>query len=267
MRILILSSWVGHGHVGLCAAVPVLQALGHSVTQLPTIILSNHPGWPQVAGAPVPVGQLEAMQEALDRNGWLAGVDAVLTGYLPTPEHVEFAANLLTGLPSCRAVVDPILGDDPKGLYVPLAVAEALRDKVLPLAQVLTPNAFELGWLTGQPCGTLEQAKAAASLLAEKGAEVFVTSPPLGPDETGLMHVHGGELSLWRQRRLLGVPHGVGDALSALLASGLVADQALGHLDALVGASLGADHLRIAETAPLWTKAPPILPEGNDHGV
>ena len=50
-RILILSSWVAHGHVGLSAAAPALQALGHEVTQLPTTVLSNHPGWPHVARA------------------------------------------------------------------------------------------------------------------------------------------------------------------------------------------------------------------------
>lgn len=267
MRILILSSWVGHGHVGLCAAVPVLQALGHSVSQLPTTILSNHPGWPHVAGAPVPVVQLEAMTGALCRNGWLSGIDAVLTGYFPTPEHVEFAAGLLDGLPGCRAVVDPVLGDDPKGLYVPLSVAEAIRDRLVPRAHVLTPNAFELAWLTGQPCGTLDEAKTAARSLAERGREVVVTSPPVGPDETGLMHVRSDSTDLWRRPRLKGVPHGVGDTLSALLASDVAVSQALGHLDALIRASLCAEHLRIAETAPLWTKAPPILPEGTDHGV
>ncbi|SNS97705.1 hypothetical protein [Antarctobacter heliothermus] len=92
-RVLILSSWVAHGHVGLCAGVPALQALGHTVTQLPTVMLSNHPGWPQVAGAPVPPECLYEMMAALAANGWLTEQDALLVGYLPTPAHVVVAAD------------------------------------------------------------------------------------------------------------------------------------------------------------------------------
>ena len=63
-RILALSSQVAFGHVGLSAAVPVLQRLGHSVTALPTVMLSNHPGWPHVAGRRVPVADLDSMIDA-----------------------------------------------------------------------------------------------------------------------------------------------------------------------------------------------------------
>ncbi|MGC9419866.1 MAG: bifunctional hydroxymethylpyrimidine kinase/phosphomethylpyrimidine kinase, partial [Rhodovulum sp.] len=152
-RIVMLSSWVAHGHVGLSAAAPAVQALGHGVTQLPTTILSNHPGWPRVAGAPLPAPQIAAMIEALAGNGWLAGVDAVLTGYLPTPAHVDLAAGLIerlrTGDVRPRVVVDPVLGDDPDGRYIAADAARALRDRLVPLADILTPNRFELGWLTG----------------------------------------------------------------------------------------------------------------------
>ena len=90
-RILILSSWVAHGHVGLCAAVPALQALGLSAMQVPMCVLSNHPGWPHVAGRPLPVDQAEAMLQALRANGWLAGCDAVLTGYMGKSSAFEDA--------------------------------------------------------------------------------------------------------------------------------------------------------------------------------
>ena len=130
MRVLMLSSWVARGHVGLSAGAPALQLLGHEVTQLPTVILSNHPGFPHVAGRPVPVEQIAAMTEALAANGWLDTHDALLTGYLPTPDHVAFAAGLAERLKraGARITVDPVLGDAPKGLYLPLPVAEALRE-------------------------------------------------------------------------------------------------------------------------------------------
>jgi pyridoxine kinase len=262
-RVLILSSWVAFGHVGLSAGGPALQALGHTVTQLPTVMLSNHPGWPHVAGQAVPVAQIDAMVQALDDNGWLAEQDALLIGYLPSPAHVAQACALVARLrqvcSALRVVVDPVLGDLPKGLYVPQPVAEALRDDLLPLADVLTPNRFELGWLTGHAVDTLDQARTAAQTLLARSAarNVLVTSPPLGPDATGLLALTP-DVTLYRRALRSGVPHGVGDVFSALIAAGLPAAQALGHLDALIGASLDAPHLRIAESAPLWTRAAPV---------
>jgi pyridoxine kinase len=273
-RILILSSWVAHGHVGLCAAAPVLQALGHSVTQLPTVQLSNHPGWPRVAGRRVPVEELGAMTDALAANGWLGQADALLTGYLPSPAHVAFAAELVARMraaaPDLRVVVDPVLGDSPKGLYIAADAAEAVRATLLPRADVLTPNAFELGWLTGRETGTLAEAFAAAAALRDMagGAEVLVTSPPLSA-ETGLLALDGAGARLYRAPRedAAQVPNGPGDVLSALIAGGVSPGAALGQLSALVRESLGAPHLRIAESAAIWTRAAPVPPESVDRAV
>ncbi|TCP43258.1 PfkB family carbohydrate kinase [Rhodovulum marinum] len=265
-RIVMLSSWVAHGHVGLCAAAPAVQALGHGVTQLPTTILSNHPGWPRVAGAPLPAPRIAAMIEALAGNGWLAGVDAVLTGYLPTPAHVDLAVGLIERLQAGgarpRVVVDPVLGDDPGGLYIAEDAARALRDSLVPLAGILTPNRFELGWLTGlradDPEGVLTAAQA---LRAGSGARVLVTSTPVSADETGVLGVDTDGARLWRSPRRAGVPHGVGDVFAGLVAAGLTPGAALGHLAALIEASLGHDHLQIAEAAAEWTGARPLVAE------
>ena len=82
-RVLAISSQVARGHVGLGAVVPVLQALGHDVIALPTVLLSNHPGHAHAAGECVGPDQLRRMLDALGANGWLGEIDAVLTGYLP----------------------------------------------------------------------------------------------------------------------------------------------------------------------------------------
>lgn len=260
-RLLILSSWVAHGHVGLSAAVPTLNLLGHTVTALPTVMLSNHPGWPHVSGAPVDPDQLRAMIDALDANGWLAGHDALLTGYLPTPDHVALACELIDRLRATpvppRVVVDPVLGDAPKGLYLPEATARAARETLVPRAEVLTPNAFELGWLTGLPVDTLRDTRAAAESLRAGSAEILVTSPPISPRTTGLLTI-ADKTDLYTTARRDGVPHGVGDTLSALIAAGLSPGAALGHLSALIDASLHAPHLRIVESARIWTRATPL---------
>ncbi|MCB1341215.1 MAG: pyridoxal kinase [Pseudooceanicola sp.] len=253
MRIVMLSSWVASGHVGLSAGAPMVQALGHEVVQLPTVMLSNHPGFPPVSGRAVDVAQLAGMAEALEANGWLVGVDALLTGYLPSAAHVEFAAALAARL-RARVVVDPVLGDVPKGLYVPGEVAEAIRDRLVPRADVLTPNLFELSWLTGMPVRTLAEVTAAARAL---GREVLVTSAPSGPGRIGVLRV-ADRLSRWSAPMRAGVPQGTGDAFAALIAAGLPVGAALGHLAALVDTSLNTPHLRIAESARDWTAAPPI---------
>lgn len=271
MRIVILSSWVSHGHVGLSAAAPVLQALGHEVVQLPTVVLSNHPGWRHVSGAQVPVTQLEGMLAALSDNGWLAGVDALLTGYLPSAAHVDFAVHLLAqcraAQPGLRCLVDPVLGDHPKGLYIAEPAAQALRDSLVPLADVLTPNAFELGWLTGLPCADPGDARHAALALAGAARAVYVTSPPLEDGQTGVLSMVAGESALWTVAQRPGVPHGVGDVFAALLAAGLSPGAALGHLHSLIDQSLHADHLAIAQSAAIWTQAAPLQPKGADSGL
>jgi len=255
-RVMALSSWVAHGHVGLSAAGPALARLGHEVTQLPTVMLSNHPGFPHVAGRPVPVAELAAMVDALEANGWLAGHDTLLTGYLPRAEHVGFAVKLAERMrganPSLRLVVDPVLGDHPKGLYLDAGAAEAVRAGLAPLADVLTPNLFELEWLTRMPVGTLDEAEAAARALA---VTVHVTSPPFGDGETGVLSVSPAGVLALRTPRIEGVPQGTGDVFSGLIAAGLPVGHAMAHLEALVRASAGHPHLRIAAAG--WTGAEP----------
>jgi pyridoxine kinase len=262
-RVLILSSFVAVGHVGLSAAAPALQALGHGVTQMPTVLLPAHPGLARPAGGPVPVARLAAIRDALDAAGLLAGHDAVLTGYLPTRGHVAFAAALVRRMrhasPGCRVVVDPVLGDAPRGLYLPEAVARATREALLPLADIATPNAFELGWLAARTVADESQARAAARALGLP--RVCVTSAPLPGGDTGVLEVEAGHARRFPVPCRAGVPHGTGDVLAALLAAGLDSGAALGRLQALIEASLGADHLAIAEAARDWVDAPPILGE------
>lgn len=260
-RILILSSVVAMGHVGLSAGQPVCQRLGVEVTGLPTVLLSNHPGWPHVAGAPVPAAQIEAQIGALAANGWLAGHDALLVGYLPTVAHVDMARGLIQTLrqaaPAARVVLDPVLGDRPKGLYLPQEVAEAIRSRLLPLADVATPNHFELEWLTQHNTETLAGVEAAARALGP--GTVHVTSPPLGAGATGVLSVTDGGAQLFRTDRYPRMPQGTGDAFAAMIAAGLPVGQALGHLRALAKASQSRDHLDIV--GGNWADAAPVLPE------
>ena len=261
-RILILSSFVAIGHVGLSAGQPVCQMLGINVTAVPTTVLSNHPGWPKFSQIAFQAQDIEAFAEALGSNGLLADHSAILIGYMPSVAHVDcaaaWAARLRRVSSGTRIVVDPILGDHPKGLYMPENVAAAVRDKLLPLTDVLTPNHFELEWLSGGKCATLSDTKSAARELGV--AEVNVTSPPLGSGQTGVLSLDGDQAYTYTSPKYENVPHGVGDVFAAMIAANLSVGQAVGHVHAIAFASQGKKHLEIVNAAPEWLSAKPIAP-------
>jgi pyridoxine kinase len=229
-RILAISSRVAHGHVGLSIIVPALQALGHDVIELPTIILSNHPGHPQVAGTPIEPAILTAMLDALEANGWLVGLDAVLTGYLPSPAHVAFAANAVQKVRSLNNprhvayLCDPVLGDDPKGLYIDPAAANSIRDCLISLADIATPNRFELSYLNAKVAGVETQVDVQSAEQAAKHALIgpitFATSiPSILAGETLNVVSYQSTARLTRVPLRSNAPHGTGDLFSALVLS------------------------------------------------
>lgn len=267
-RYLVISSQVAHGHVGLSAIVPTLQALGHEVIALPTIVLSNHPGHAKVAGTRIDPDVLGQMIDALEANGRLDNIDAVLTGYLPTVAHVQFAADTVrrhwVGMPNTAGsyFCDPVLGDDPKGLYIAADVAGAIKDLLLPLAHTISPNRFELEWLSGRPVADLSGAVAAARTL---GSAKFVCSTSVPGAANSLLTLetttdttgaHGGKVC--RVQRRDHVPHGTGDLLSALLLTPLSLGQAVGCIDAAIEASQGQDELQLIGNTSLWLNAAPV---------
>jgi pyridoxine kinase len=264
--ILSFSSQVAYGHVGHSAAVFVWQRLGLDVIALSTTILSNRPGYPRIAGKPTETDQLAQMLEALQANGMLDRLDAVFTGYMPSPEHVHLIADWLCHLrgqrPDIRVMCDPILGDDPGGLYIKQASAEALRNRLIPLADIVKPNRFELGWLRGAEVDSLEAATEAAMELAPM---VLVTSgaEPIGKLTNQLICNDRGWVTEVIRREE--VPHGSGDMMAALffghILRGTAPEEALAlataGIEAVVEASLGSDELRLVETQDSWAAPAP----------
>lgn len=266
--VLCISSQTARGYVGGSAARIALERLGHQAWLLPTVVLSNHPGHCVFAGEQVPPGRLRAMLDALKANGWIEEIDAVLAGYLPTAEHVRFAESAIEAVrgvnPQARVLCDPILGDDPDGLYIDETAAQALRDAVLPLADVVTPNRFELEWLTGLGAGSAAEAAKAAAALAAPSA--LVTSLPGAAPGTlcNLLWSNGkalvGEVAL---RSF--APHGAGDLLAALflghLLKGASMEEALGRavagVEAALEASGMADELQLTADDG-WARASPL---------
>jgi pyridoxine kinase len=267
-RVLALSSMVARGHVGLSAAVPVLQRLGHEVIALPTVLLSNHPGHRRAAGMEVPAEKLALMLDALDANGWLGEVDGVLSGYLPTPAHVRFAASLVDRVrrrrPEALFFCDPVLGDDPKGLYLDLPTARALCDELLAHADTATPNRFELAWLSGQPVEDARSAIEAARLLPVP-VTLATSIPAPGNIIANLLISRVGAFQSLTPRHD-GVPHGTGDCMAAMFAARFLEGRngsealatAAAGVAAVIAKSLGRDELELVASQDAWTCPPPL---------
>lgn len=217
MRILAISSQVAYGPVGLTAAVPPLQAAGHEVLAVPTIMLSNHPGHAPPAGFRTSPEDLGKILAALEGLRVLDGTAAALTGFFASPGQVEAAASVLARMksanPALAILIDPVMGDGAE-LYVPEPVASAIRDHLLPLATITTPNRFELSWLTGRDVTDGASAIAAARALGT--AEVLATSIPQGTDHLATLLITAEGHHASTAPKLAHVPHGTGDMLSGL---------------------------------------------------
>src|ERR1700691_5550077 len=146
MNILSFQSEVVYGHVGQGAARFALQRLGHEVWAFPPVLLSSHAGYPRVEGEVIAAGSLRRLLEGLSANGWLGRCDAILSGYLGNAEQAAVIADAIAEVKRANAnavyCLDPVIGDDGRP-YAKHGVAEAMARMLLPLADIVTPNAFE----------------------------------------------------------------------------------------------------------------------------
>ncbi len=225
--VIVVSSHVARGSVGNRAAVFALETLGHPVWAVPTVMLPWHPGHgPATRIVPDP-DQFSAFMKDLKRAPWLGEVAAVLSGYLGDARQAADVAALVqrvkAGNPNALYVCDPVMGDA-GGLYVPQATAEAMRDILLPLADIATPNRYELEWVAGAKLEDLPSAIAAALDLGPP--RVMVTSAPaLMAGGIGNLLVTPDEALLAEHRQIPGPPNGLGDLTAAVFLARLMAGQ------------------------------------------
>lgn len=219
MRVLSIQSSVAHGHVGNACAAFVLQRLGVDVTRLDTVAFSNHPAHGGFAGGPAKSSDLAALIDGLATQGFLARCDALLSGYLGTAANgvvvAEAARRLCTLQPDAVFCLDPVMGDRPKGLFVRPEIPGIMRAQLLPLADIATPNAFELELLSGMPVDDVASGLAAArNLLALGPALVIATGIVAGATITSLAVTAD---AAWQVTVPLvpAVAHGAGDCFTA----------------------------------------------------
>jgi len=177
MPILSIQSRVTSGHVGNAAATPVLQRLGHTVWPIDTAVFSNHPAHAAFRGGVRPAAEIAALVEGLDARGLLAGCGAVLSGYLGTaaagPVVLDAVRRVRDANPKALWCCDPVIGDDGE-IYVGDGIADLFRDRAVPAADIVTPNAFEAGLLSGVSIGSPADAAGAARRLLAMGPRIVV---------------------------------------------------------------------------------------------
>lgn len=225
--VIVVSSHVVRGSVGNRAAVFALETLGHPVWAVPTVVLAWHPGHGSATRIVPPLAGFSALLADLERAPWLEEVGAVLSGYLGEAGQAAAVASLVGAVkaknPASLYLCDPVIGDT-GGLYVPQGVAAAIRDTLLPLADIATPNRFELEWLTGRSAGDLVALPEAAGRLGPR--TVLVTSAPArekGRTGNFLATRQGGFLA--GHEAVKRPPNGLGDLTAAVFLARLLGNE------------------------------------------
>lgn len=228
---LILSSFVAASRIGGAAQQYVLAAHKIDPVLAPTVLFGRSPargGTGEATKADV----FQRMLGDIEADAIFGLVDLVITGHFSLPDQVEIAADVLERVreaPRGEAmtkrpvvVVDPIMGDWPKGLYVAPAVADRVAERLAPLGDYITPNLWELGRLSGKDLHTADDAVAAARAF---GRPALITSAPAGEGEIGLIYADADQAVLFAHRKADAVPNGTGDLVTASFGAALVDGQ------------------------------------------
>ena len=211
-----ISSQVSRGHVGNRAMVFALERLGFEVWAAPTIMLPFHPGHGRAEKIVIDPDRFAGLLGALVQDKRGPDVAGIVSGYFASVEQVHAVASLVARVKSLRPdalyLCDPVIGDD-DGLYVDAAIAGEIRDQLVPLADLLTPNAFELRWLHGADAG--------ADLVAlARGLTppvvLVTTAPSMMRGQIGNLLVTRDDALLFEHPIFESAAKGTGDLLAAL---------------------------------------------------
>ncbi|RLQ89019.1 PfkB family carbohydrate kinase [Notoacmeibacter ruber] len=222
-----ISSMVAKGTVGLRAIMPAMQARQREVVAVPTALLSWHPGHGSATIAPTNKDEFcRLLGDLTGRSEWI-GPAAILSGWLADEDQVvalaRFVADSKRQRPELIYLCDPVIGDM-RGAYRPPAVIDAIAKELLPLADITTPNRFELELLTGR-------ALSDNGALIEAGrqlgvARLIITSAfAMMAGSVGNLLVVGDNALMVEKRVIADAPHGTGDLFSALFLARLLEGQ------------------------------------------
>lgn len=214
----VISSHVVRGSIGNRAAVLALESLGLPVWAVPTINLPWHPGHGPSTRIVPDDALFKSLLDDLLQSRFSQELGAILTGYFATAKQVEAVAAFIRANraqnPDLYYVCDPVIGDQ-AGLYVSEDIAHAIRDELLPLANLITPNRFELGWLSEGDVNSNDEI--AATVRGMNVPAALVTSAfGMLKNSSGNLFVNDEIALLAEHRQIENAPNGVGDLTAAL---------------------------------------------------
>ena len=224
MNILSIQSHVAYGHVGNSAAVFPLQRMGVEVWPIHTVQFSNHTGYGKWQGRVFDAGLIHELVGGFEQRGALGECDGVLSGYMGGADIgaaiLDAVAAVKRANPSARYACDPVIGDAGRGVFVRDGIPEFMKEKAVPAADIVTPNQFELDYLSGRESKTMADVLAAVNVVHGLGPRaILVTSlhtedtpegtvDLLASDEAGRFRLRTPKLPL--------TVNGAGDAIAAL---------------------------------------------------
>jgi pyridoxine kinase len=222
--ILSIQSSVAYGHVGNSAVTFPLMRMGVEVWPVITVHFSNHTGYESWRGPLLSAADLSSVVRGIDERGVLGDVDAVLSGYQGGEDIgamiLEAVALVKCRNPAAIYCCDPVLGDKDRGSYVRPGIAEFMRQHVVPAAQIITPNQFELTTLTGLPVSTMDDVLNGADAVRSMGPEVVLITSVVRqdgpPDTIEMVAVDGTGAWLVATPRLPRTFTGSGDVTAAI---------------------------------------------------
>ncbi|GGO60115.1 pyridoxal kinase PdxY [Microbacterium nanhaiense] len=186
MQILSIQSAVAFGHAGNSAAVFPMQRIGVEVLPVYTVNFSNHTGYGAWRGPVMDPADVAAVIEGVEDRGAFPTLDAVLSGYQGSEGIadvvIDAVARVKAANPRALYACDPVMGNARSGCFVAPAIPALLRDKVVPVADIITPNQFELGFLTGTEPHTIEETLASADAARAMGPSTILVTSVERPD-------------------------------------------------------------------------------------
>jgi pyridoxine kinase len=255
MNLISIQSHVAYGHVGNAAAIFPLQRLGHEAWAIHTVQFSNHTGYGAFRGRVFDADLVRELAKGLAERGVLGRCDGVLSGYIGDADIGEAVLDTVKEVraanPAACYCCDPVIGDVGRGVFVRPGIPEFMRERALPLADVITPNQFELDYLAGCATPTLDAALAATEALHARGPRaILVTS--LMTRETpadAIDMLASGPDGRFRLRtpRLLVSADGAGDLVAALFFVHYLATGSASRALSLAGSAVFGVLARTAE--------------------
>ena len=230
MNVISIQSQVAFGHVGNSAAVFPMQLRGIDVVSVPTTLLSNRPGYPTIRGRVLDAQLVADLLVGIEERGAVDTADMILSGYLGSADIArvvaDFVARAKAKNSALRYCFDPVFGDRDRGLFVHADIPPLVRDRLCPLADIITPNHFEFEFLCGREARTINEVMSAAKLLGARGpSTIVVTSAELADtphEEIETLAIEQEKAWCVRTPKLPISPNGTGDLFAALYAAATV---------------------------------------------